>query len=243
MRSRVVKVLLAGRLPYGVGLQLQKALSDQHHKSSQSETANTLVLLEHEPVYTVGIRNKGYTEEDERKLKNLGAEFCRTNRGGLITFHGPGQLVAYPVLNLKQFRTSVRWYVREVERMVIRVCAELGIKAETSPNTGVWVDDRKICAIGIHSSRYVTTHGLAFNCNVDLKWFDHIVPCGIEGKSVTSISKELDIDVTITDVLPIFRNAFSDQFECELIEYPLGEASQLLRDARHNVLKSDSNDN
>ena len=236
MHLRVVKVLLAGRLPYGVGLQLQKTLSDHHHKHLNA-VANTLLLLEHEPVYTVGIRNKGYTEEDEKKLRSLGAEFWRTNRGGLITFHGPGQLVAYPVLNLKQFHTSIKWYVHEVERMVIRVCAELGIKAETSPDTGVWVGDRKICAIGIHGSRYVTTHGLALNCNTDLKWFDHIVPCGIEGKSVTSISRELDMDVTIADVLPIFRNAFSDQFECELIEYPLSEASQLLQDARRNVLK------
>lgn len=229
-----MKVLLAGRLPYGVGLQLQKTLLAHHHERLR-EPANTLVLLEHEPVYTVGIRNKGYTEEDERKLRSLGAEFWRTDRGGLITFHGPGQLVAYPVLDLKQFRTSLRWYVNQIERMVIRVCAELGIKGETSPDTGVWVDDRKICAIGVHGSRYVTTHGLALNCNTDLRWFDHIVPCGIVGKSVTSVSKELQMDVTVADVLPILKNAFGDQFECELIEYPLGEASQLLRDARRSV--------
>lgn len=236
MCPRVVKILLAGRLPYLVGLQLQKTLSDHHHKRLK-EPANTLVILEHEPVYTVGIRSKGYTEEDERKLRSLGAEFYRTNRGGLITFHGPGQLVAYPVLDLKQFCTSVRWYVNQVERMVIRVCAEVGIKAETSSDTGVWVDDRKICAIGVHGSRYVTTHGLALNCNTDLRWFDHIVPCGIEGKGVTSISKELNMNVTVADVLPIFKNAFGDQFQCELIEYPPGEASQLLRDAHRSVSK------
>ncbi|EZA46339.1 hypothetical protein DMN91_006759 [Ooceraea biroi] len=236
MRPRVVKFLLAGRLPYGIGLQLQKTLADHHHKRL-SEPANTLVVLEHEPVYTVGIRNKGYTEEDERKLRSLGADFWRTDRGGLITFHGPGQLVAYPVLDLKQFRTSVRWYVQQVERMVIRVCAELGIKAETSPDTGVWVGDRKICAIGIHGSRYVTTHGLALNCNTDLRWFDHIVPCGIEGKGVTSVSKELDMEVTVNDILPILKNAFSDEFECDLIEFPAGEASQLLRDIRRSVLQ------
>jgi len=236
MYSRIVKVLFAGRLPYGVGLQLQKILVDHHHKRL-SEPANTLIILEHDPVYTVGIRNKKYTEEDERKLRNLGAEFWKTDRGGLITFHGPGQLVAYPVLNLKQFRTSVRWYVQQVERMIIRVCAELGIKAETSPNTGVWVNDRKICAIGIHGSRYITTHGLAFNCNTDLTWFDYIVPCGIEGKGVTSLSKELDMNVTTSDILPIFKNAFSDQFECDLVEFPSGEASQLLRDARASILQ------
>ncbi|XP_020300065.1 putative lipoyltransferase 2, mitochondrial [Pseudomyrmex gracilis] len=237
MCPRIVRVLLAGRQPYGVGLQLQKTLSDLHHKRL-SESANTLILLEHEPVYTVGIRDKGYTEEDEKKLRNLGAEFWRTNRGGLITFHGPGQLVAYPILDLKQFRPSVRWYVNQIERMVIRLCAEFGIRAKTSPDTGVWVDDRKICAIGVHGSRYVTTHGLALNCNTDLKWFDHIVPCGIEGKSVTSISKELNVDVPVADVLPIFKNAFSDQFECQLIDYSPGEASQLLRDTRRNVLKT-----
>lgn len=236
MCPRIVRVLLAGRQPYRVGLQLQKTLADLHHKRL-SESANTLIFLEHEPVYTVGIRDKGYTEEDEKKLRNLGAEFWRTNRGGLITFHGPGQLVAYPVVDLKQFRPSVKWYINQIERMVIRLCAEFGIKAETSPDTGVWVNDRKICAIGVHGSRYVTTHGLALNCNTDLKWFDHIVPCGIEGKGVTSISKELNMDVPVADVLPIFKNAFGDQFECKLIDYPPGEASQLLRDTRRNVLK------
>ncbi|XP_029668751.1 putative lipoyltransferase 2, mitochondrial [Formica exsecta] len=231
-----VKVLLAGRLSYSVGLHLQKILSDHHHKCL-TESANTLVLLEHEPVYTVGIRNGIYTEADEKKLRSLGADFWRTNRGGLITFHGPGQLIAYPVLDLKQFRTSVRWYVSQVERTVIHVCAELGIKAVTSPHTGVWVGDRKICAIGVHGSRYVTTHGLALNCNIDLGWFEHIVPCGIEDKGVTSISEELDTDVTIADVIPIFRSAFRDHFECELIDYPSDEASQLLRDAHADVLR------
>lgn len=234
MYPRMVKILQAGRLSYGAGQRLQKILSDRHHQHL-SESANTLVLLEHEPVYTVGIRNKMYTAEEEMKLRSLGAEFCRTNRGGLITFHGPGQLVAYPVLNLKQFRASVKWYVHQLERMMIRVCAEFGIKAETSPDTGVWVGDRKICAIGIHGSRYVTTHGLALNCNTDLTWFDHIVPCGIEGKGVTSVSKELGMDVMVADVLPIFTNAFHDQFECELIEYPPSEASRLLRDT-HQVV-------
>ncbi|XP_032663409.1 putative lipoyltransferase 2, mitochondrial [Odontomachus brunneus] len=229
MHSRVVKVFLAGRLSYGAGQRLQKTLSD-HHYQRLSEPANTLVILEHKPVYTVGIRDKVYTVEEETKLKNLGAEFWRTNRGGLITFHGPGQLVAYPVLDLKQFRTSVKWYVNQLECMVIRLCAEFGIEAQTSPHTGVWVDDRKICAIGIHGSRYITTHGLALNCNTDLTWFDHIVPCGIEGKGVTSISKELDVDIKVDDVLPIFINTFRDQFECELIEFPTKEALQILQD-------------
>ncbi|XP_054003206.1 putative lipoyltransferase 2, mitochondrial [Hylaeus anthracinus] len=231
MISKAVKVLWAGRLSYSAGLRLQKVLSNRHRQNLEKNISNTLVLVEHYPVYTVGIRGKSYTVEDEEKLKSLGAEFFRTNRGGLITFHGPGQLVAYPILNLKQFKTSVKWYVCQIEKMIIRLCAEYGIKGKTSPETGVWVNDRKICAIGIHGSRYITTHGLALNCNTDLSWFDHIVPCGIEGKGVTSISKELNTNVSIQDVLPLLKNAFQDQFECSLIECTPEESSELLRDA------------
>ncbi|XP_076628307.1 lipoyl(octanoyl) transferase 2 [Colletes latitarsis] len=228
MTSKIVKVLWAGRLSYNAGLRLQKILFDQHYQKLEKDTSNTLVLLEHNPVYTVGIRDKSYTMQDEEKLKSLGAEFYRTNRGGLITFHGPGQLVAYPILNLKQFKSSIKWYVCQIEKMIIRLCAEYGLNGKTSPDTGVWVNDKKICAIGIHGSRYITTHGLALNCNTDLSWFDHIVPCGIEGKGVTSITKELNTNVTTQDVLPLFQNAFQDQFECTLIECTLEESSELL---------------
>ncbi|KOC63486.1 Putative lipoyltransferase 2, mitochondrial [Habropoda laboriosa] len=229
MPMKTVKVLWAGRLNYKSGLKLQTILSNQHHQQLKKDNCNTLILVEHNPVFTVGIRDKEYTAEDEQRLTNLGAEFYRTNRGGLITFHGPGQLVAYPILNLKQFKNSIKWYVCQIENMIIRLCAEFGIKGETSPNTGVWVNDKKICAIGIHGSRYITTHGLALNCNTDLSWFNHIVPCGIKGKGVTSISQELNTNVTIQDVLPLFQNTFKDQFKCSLIEYPVEESSQLLK--------------
>ncbi|XP_066590385.1 octanoyl-[acyl-carrier-protein]:protein N-octanoyltransferase LIPT2, mitochondrial [Prorops nasuta] len=231
--SRLVKVLWAGRFHYGSGLHLQQLLANAH-KSNINNNYDTVVFLEHNPVYTVGIRNKGYTEEEEKKLKELGAEFYKTNRGGLITFHGPGQLVVYPILNLKHFVPSIKWYVCQIEKMIIRLCAEYGIKGETSPDTGVWVDDKKICAIGIHGSRYITTHGLALNCNTDIHWFSHIVPCGIEGKGVTSISRELNAQVTIEDVFPLLKNAFQDQFQCTLIDFPVGEASELLRKANSN---------
>lgn len=187
--------------------------------------------MEYNPLYTVGIRNRGYTEDDISALKETGAEFYKTNRGGLITFHGPGQLVAYPILNLRNFQPSVRWYVCQIEKMIIRLCAEFGIKGETSPDTGVWVNDKKICAIGIHGSRYVTTHGLGLNCNTELNWFDHIVPCGIEGKGVTSISKELDADVRIDDVIPVMKKAFKEEFQCEIIDFEPGDASNYLRSA------------
>ncbi|XP_057331830.1 putative lipoyltransferase 2, mitochondrial [Microplitis mediator] len=228
MESRIVKLIWAGRMGYKAGLYLQKTLVDNHHNSNQE---NTLVLIEHDPVYTIGIRDKNYTPEDIKKLEATGAEFFKTNRGGLITFHGPGQLVAYPILNLKQFKPSVKWYVDQIEKTVIRLCAEMGIKAETSPHTGVWVDDKKICAIGIHGSRFITSHGLALNCNTDLSWFEHIVPCGIEGKGVTSLSDQLRTEVTIDDIVPIFKNSFQDQFKCALVDYHPGKASELLRAA------------
>ncbi|XP_015596182.1 putative lipoyltransferase 2, mitochondrial [Cephus cinctus] len=240
MSEKVVKVLWAGRLGYGVGLRLQKALTSHHNDTNLNMAVrNTLVLVEHNPVYTIGIRTTGYTQEDEDKLRKLGAEYYKTNRGGLITFHGPGQLVAYPIIDLRQFKASVRWYVCRIEKMIIRLCAEFGLRGQTSPDTGVWIEDKKICAIGIHGSRYITTHGLALNCNTDLTWFEHIVPCGIKGKGVTSITKELNAEVTVEEVIPIFKNAFKDEFQCSLIEYPAGEASQLLRTAtKEEVLKS-----
>ncbi|XP_043289167.1 putative lipoyltransferase 2, mitochondrial [Venturia canescens] len=234
-KEKFVRVLRAGRLNYGTALGLQRALAEKHKVQEKAgvggeeNVPDSLILVEHEPVYTVGIRDKAYDLETETKLRGLGADYHRTNRGGLITFHGPGQLVAYPIINLKSFSTSVRRYVCQIERMTIRVCAEFGIKAETTTDTGVWVEDRKICAIGIHASRYITTHGLALNCNTDLSWYDHIVPCGIVGKSVTSISKEVGASVTLDDVIPIFKNAFKDEFSCRLIEFPLDEVSELLQ--------------
>lgn len=204
-------------MPYQQSLNLQKILSTQLLKDDQPYN-NILILTEHDPVYTIGIRTKNYSTEDEEKLKRVGAEFFKTNRGGLITFHGPGQLVAYPILNLKNFQTSVRWYVCHMEKTIIDLCKKYDIKAQTTADTGVWVEDRKICAIGIHASRYITTHGLALNCNADLSWFKHIVPCGLEGKEVTSLSKELKKEITIDEVTPKFLESFSNIFECHFEE-------------------------
>ncbi|XP_055585883.1 putative lipoyltransferase 2, mitochondrial [Uranotaenia lowii] len=213
--SRLVHILRTGKLNYQKALKLQKSVSEMVHNGS---VANVLILTEHDPVYTVGIRTKTYDPEEEQRLKALGAEFYRTNRGGLITFHGPGQLVAYPVMNLKNFQPSVRWYVCHIEKTVIELCRRYGIQAATTQDTGVWVQDRKICAIGIHASRYVTTHGLALNCNTDLGWFEHIVPCGIEGKGVTSLSRELKKNVKIDCVTPRFLESFRYTLECDLEE-------------------------
>jgi lipoyl(octanoyl) transferase 2 len=213
MSSRLVHILNAGRLDYCKSFKLQKAISSRLIQG-EVKFKNVIILVEHSPVYTIGIRTNKYSIKDEEKLKSLGAEFHKTNRGGLITFHGPGQLVAYPIINLKNFNPSVRWYVCHIEKTIIDVCKRYEIDAKTTEDTGVWVENRKICAIGIHASRYITTHGLALNCDIDLSWFDHIVPCGIEGKEVTSVSKELAKNVSIDDVTPEFIASFQKIFQC-----------------------------
>jgi lipoyl(octanoyl) transferase len=229
----IAKVLQAGKLSYISALKLQQKLADRHRSSKEvTGIQDTLILVEHFPVYTVGIRSKDYSQETEDKLVSLGAEFHRSNRGGLITFHGPGQLVVYPILNLRNYKPSIRWYVHQIEQTVIDVCGEMGIEAETSPHTGVWVGDRKICALGIHCSRFITTHGLALNCNTDLEWFSYIVPCGIEGKEVTSLSREMGRECTIEEVVPVFLNSFSKLFGCILCDFPKADADQIFRDIR-----------
>lgn len=225
MQRPIVHLLKTGLLSYKKSLQLQKYLVCRLVSNNDPILKHVLILTEHNPVYTIGIRTKDYTISDEQKLRNLGAEFHKTNRGGLITFHGPGQLVAYPILNLKQFKPSLKWYVCTIEKTVIDLCNSYNINARTTSDVGIWVDNRKICAIGIHGTRYVTSHGLALNCNTDLHWFDHIVPCGLEGKEVTSISKELNRDVTVDEVTPKFIESFEKCFNA-LIE-PLNNNEQL----------------
>ncbi|XP_072032930.1 octanoyl-[acyl-carrier-protein]:protein N-octanoyltransferase LIPT2, mitochondrial-like [Amphiura filiformis] len=238
--TRLVSVLNLGRIGYKEAWAAQQIIARRHmpdrvgpdlvlnqdksrekietaiKESENSGIKDTLILCEHNPVYTIGIRTTDYPLVEEERLKKLGAEFYRTDRGGLITFHGPGQLVAYPILNLNNYKKSIRWYVCQLETCIIKLCKEYGIKGETSPHTGVWVRDNKIAAIGIHSKRYITSHGLALNCNTDLKWFNHIVPCGIVGKGVTSLTRELNHEVTIADAIHVFVKCFSEQFGCEV---------------------------
>ncbi|XP_071352016.1 octanoyl-[acyl-carrier-protein]:protein N-octanoyltransferase LIPT2, mitochondrial [Trachinotus anak] len=210
----VVEVVRLGLVTYQEALRLQQVYLNRH----RSGPAHALLLCQHPPVYTTGIRHKPYPTPVLDRLRLLGADIHRTNRGGLITFHGPGQLVCYPVLNLGSFKKSVRWYVCELEKTIISVCSRFGIEASTSPHTGVWVGDNKICAIGIHCGRYITSHGLALNCNTDMSWFSHIVPCGIEDKGVTSLSAELQRDVSVEETIPHLLDAFRDQFNCQLTD-------------------------
>lgn len=246
MSRPVVHVLRTGLIKYAHGLNLQKlitssynckidytnATSNNNINSDDANAAaafrNILILTEHQPVYTIGIRTKDYSIDDEAYLRSMGAEFYRTNRGGLITFHGHGQLVAYPILHLKQFTPSIRWYVCHLEKTIIDVCSQYALNAKTTPDTGVWIDERKICAMGVHCKRYITSHGLALNCNIDLSWFDHIVPCGLIGKQVTSLTNELNRNVTVVEATSTFLSSFKRTFNCDLIDLTDDECNKFL---------------
>jgi len=224
----MVSVLDLGSMRYQTALAIQKTLVKRIQAAISSDQApsNTLVLVEHTPVYTTGMRSKDYSQEEEDRLKNLGADFVRTKRGGLITFHGPGQLVAYPVLNLRNFAPEnsrrkallgMKWYVWTLEQMVIDLIQEWGVVGTRSPHTGVWVGNKKICAMGVHNSNMVTSHGLALNCDTDLGWFDNIVPCGIEGAGVTSLTEQVGRDrvVLVGEVKELLVKHFAETFQCE----------------------------
>ena len=165
----------------------------------QLPTVHHLLFVEHPFVYTLG--KSGNMENiliDEEMRSVKGIEFFHTNRGGDITFHGPQQIVGYPILDLEKFYTDIGKYLRNLEEVIIQTLAEYGIRGDRSPGeTGVWIDpelkgrERKICAIGVRSSRWITMHGFAFNVNTDLSYFNHIIPCGISNKQVTSLEKEL----------------------------------------------------
>ncbi|XP_068628899.1 octanoyl-[acyl-carrier-protein]:protein N-octanoyltransferase LIPT2, mitochondrial [Battus philenor] len=238
IRTNMIKIWKLGLISYDTGLKIQQALARKHLNAimnGQNINYDTLLLVEHKPVYTVGIRDETPNDEIIR-LRSLGAEFKKTNRGGLITFHGPGQLVIYPVINLKNYKTSVKWYVKSLEETVIRLCDELGLEASRSPHTGVWIGDNKIAAIGIHASRYVTTHGISLNCNNDLSWFTHIDPCGIEDKGVTSLTKETGVMYSTEKVVPILLNNFEKVFNCSFEDIETDVQEEILSGVYNNLL-------
>jgi lipoyl(octanoyl) transferase len=189
------------------------------------ETSNYFLFVEHPHVYTLG--KSGDMSNlllNEAQLLQKGAKFYKINRGGDITYHGPGQIVGYPILDLDNFFTDIHKYLRFLEEMIILTLAEYGLKAERSKGeTGVWLDvgtpfARKICAMGVRSSRWVTMHGFALNINTDLGYFDNIIPCGIKGKSVTSLKVELGVDkVDEAKVKEKLLKHFSNLFEAELL--------------------------
>ncbi|WP_027137639.1 lipoyl(octanoyl) transferase LipB [Gaetbulibacter saemankumensis] len=189
------------------------------------ETPNYFLFVEHPHVYTLGKSGDAANMLlDERQLKDKGATFYKINRGGDITYHGPGQIVGYPILDLDNFFTDIHKYLRFLEEVIILTLAEYGLKAERSEGeTGVWLGvgtpfARKICAMGVRASRWVTMHGFALNVNADLGYFDNIIPCGIRGKAVTSLNVELDQDtVNIDEVKEKLLKHFRELFEATFI--------------------------
>ena len=187
-------------------------------------TKNHLIFCEHPHVYTLGKsgdESNLLINQKEQKVKKV--TFFKTNRGGDITYHGPGQLVVYPILDLDYFFSDIHKYLRFLEESVMMTLKDYGIIAKRLDGlTGVWVAnengvDRKICAIGVKSSRWVTMHGIGFNINSDLSYFNNIIPCGIEDKSVTSLQKELGREVDMNELKNRFKNNFSSIFKVELI--------------------------
>ncbi|KAL1925832.1 uncharacterized protein VTP21DRAFT_715 [Calcarisporiella thermophila] len=230
-----------GRIPYLKALDLQRFLVEKRLRSrdvlkhtpelATPETVtwadtDLLLLLEHPPTYTMGRRGRaGLTDHDLKRLEQLGAEYYETLRGGLITFHGPGQLVAYPLIDIRNFQLSSRCYVSHLERTIIDTCSQFQVPAMTTEHTGVWVDDKhKIAAIGVHLQRYVTSHGIALNCSTDLQWFKHVAACGLVDKETTSLSRELGKKIEVEEVLPAFCKSFGSVFGANMIEMGSSEA-------------------
>jgi lipoyl(octanoyl) transferase len=206
-----------------------EAFSIKDQRSTTNEqppsTTNYLLFVEHPPVYTLG---KNGSEDNilisDQQLKINGIEFYHINRGGDITFHGPEQLVGYPILDLDKFRTDIGWYLRSLEEVIILTMVEYGLTGERSKGeTGVWIEpgvkgrERKICAMGIKCSRWITMHGFALNVNTDLSYFNNIIPCGIQNKQVTSLEKELGRKVSMDEVKEKVKRNFEKVFECSLL--------------------------
>jgi len=192
--------------------------------NQQRLTDNFLVFCQHPHVYTLGKSGKEenlLVKDDE--LKVIGASYYHINRGGDITYHGPGQIVGYPIIDLENFFTDIHKYMRLLEEAVIQTVREFGVSAGRIPGlTGVWINHnekesaRKICALGVKTSRWVTMHGFALNVNTDLNYFSHIVPCGIDDKEVTSLQKELGQAVDLSAVEEILKNKIADLFGMKL---------------------------
>jgi len=194
--------------------------------SNPQPTNNYLLFCQHPNVYTLGKSGDiNHLLLDSEGLAVNQASFYRINRGGDITFHGPGQIVGYPILDLDNFFTDIHLYLRTIEEAVIQTLAVFGIDAGRIKGlTGVWLDyqpekietSRKICALGVKTSRWVTMHGFAFNVNPDLSYYDHIVPCGIQDKAVTSLAKELKKDIVVEEVSELLLGHIAEQFQMEL---------------------------
>lgn len=218
-----IDVIDLGLIPYREAWSLQagaqrhiieEKLAERHGLTIGTRDNEIFFLVEHPHVYTLGKSgNRENLLKDAGELTRLKAEFVPIDRGGDITYHGPGQIVGYPILDLEQYDLGIREYIHAIEEVIIRACSDYGIRAGRIDGlTGVWAGEDKICAIGVKCSRYVTMHGFAFNVATDLSYFDHIVPCGITDKGVTSLEQLLKRPVNIDEVKECVLSHFSDIF-------------------------------
>ncbi len=222
-----VWVIRSGQVPYSEARQAQEQLESARHAG---EVPDVLLLLEHPPVYTKGRRS---TPDElpmgEDWYRMQGIEVTETDRGGRVTYHGPGQLVGYPIMDLEPYGRDVRAYIRRMERVMISALGDHGVEAATVDGlTGVWVEERKVGSIGVHVNRAITTHGFAINVNNDLQPFEWVVPCGIEACRMTSLTREhraeQDLDAFATTV----RNRFGEVYERQPVEVEAARLSELV---------------
>jgi lipoyl(octanoyl) transferase len=230
-----------GMVEYGAAWELQRRLVAARKAGA---IPDVLLLCEHAHVITLGRSGKlENLRASGDVLRQMGVSFFETDRGGDITYHGPGQLVGYPILNLGDIRRDVAWYVRGIEEAMIRATAEFGIASRRVPGrTGVWVDvpagEEKLAAIGVHLSRWVTSHGFAYNVSTDLRYFDLIVPCGIAGKRAASLEKLLGRCADIKEVAPRIAAHLGDLFGIELREAGRNALDALLREYEEQAVAS-----
>jgi lipoyl(octanoyl) transferase len=208
---RELKYIDLGLADYRETWDRQKALME---KRKRDEIPDTFLLCEHPHTYTLGkIADKGNLISSEEYLREKSISVFEIDRGGDITYHGPGQVVGYPIIDLAKWRKDTHLYLRTLEQTIIDVCAYYGLDASRNDKyTGVWIEDRKICAIGIKISRWITMHGFAFNVNTDLSLYNGIIPCGINDKEVTSLQKELNRTIDLNEVKQSILESFRKNF-------------------------------
>ena len=221
-----MRLIELGLTPYQQAWDLQRQIFQGVIGGSEEDT---LILVEHPHVYTLG-RDSDFANLllSEEKLREIGAEKFEIERGGDVTYHGPGQLVGYPILNLAHFKEDLGWYLRTLEETIIDVLKIYGVRGfRIAGRTGVWVGEpereEKICAIGVRSSRWCTMHGFAFNVNTDLPYFQHIVPCGIKDRGVTSLEKLLGRPLDWDEICKHYVAAFERIFGISLVELPIAQ--------------------
>jgi lipoyl(octanoyl) transferase len=227
---RPLHVHRLGIVPYAEALDLQKRLVDERKADA---IPDQLIFLEHPPVITLGVRSgagRSHILETPDGLAAQGVEVFETGRGGDVTYHGPGQLVGYPILDLRPDRCDVHRYVRDLEEALIRAVAAFGVTAGRSPGlTGAWVGEQKLAAIGVRIARWVTSHGFALNVTTNLRHFNLIVPCGLAGKGVTSLETLTGRPVAMEDAQVAVAQAFADVFDREIVNLQLPGTSGVLR--------------